>query len=54
MATVYDVKIKLCSPFCSYSEKAVEDILRGLIEGYANPETGLTFDPPIIYATRKA
>ena len=32
MATVYNVNFKLCSPFCSYSEEDIKDIVINLIE----------------------
>ena len=44
MATIYNIKIKTVSPFISYSEEEVKEIMERLINSYRNITTGLKFE----------
>ncbi len=44
MATVYNTKIELVSPFVNYSEKGLCVILEKLLKEFKNIENGLGFE----------
>ena len=41
MATVYEVKLRIVSEFCSYSEKDISNIIESVIREYTDENTGL-------------
>lgn len=44
MATIYELKIKLTSPFVDYPTNELECIIYELIKKYKNKENGLSFE----------
>jgi len=54
MATVYEVKIKTVSAFCSYEEKDVKKIFEKFLEKYKDDRTGLGFESSKVEVTKIA
>lgn len=44
MATVYNIKIKTVSAFCSYNEAQMTEIIEKLLKEYEDVKTGLGFE----------
>lgn len=44
MATIYKIKIKTVSPFISYTEEQVKEIIIELLKQYQDNTTGLKFE----------
>lgn len=44
MATVYKIKIKTTSAFCSYSEEYVKEMFKKFLKEYRDEKTKLKFE----------
>lgn len=44
MATVYEIKVKTVSAFCSYSKSQVTEIFEKFLKEYKDKNTGLGFE----------
>lgn len=53
MATIYNIKIKTVSPFCSFDEGHVKRMFEKFLKEYRDEETGLGFESTEIEVERK-
>ena len=53
MATLYEIKIKTVSPFCSYDESYVKEMFQKFLKNYRVEKTGLKFENTEINVERK-
>lgn len=52
MATIYKIKIKTVSPFLSYSEDQIKEIVTKLLGQYQDKTTGLKFESTEVEVTK--
>ena len=53
MATIYEIKIKTVSPFCSYNEKYIKEMFETFLKDYKDNKTNLGFENTEIEVDRK-
>lgn len=53
MATVYDIKIKTVSPFCSFDEEYVKRMFKEFLKSYKDKNTGLQFESTEVEVKRR-
>lgn len=44
MATIYEIKIKTVSAFCSYDDKYIKEMFEKFLKGYKDEKTKLGFE----------
>jgi hypothetical protein len=53
MATIYNIKIKTVSAFCSYDEKYIKDMFEKFLKEYKDKDNKLGFESTEIEVERK-